>query len=489
MLDLYPGERSWQPPRLLLSPTPIYISIRSASLSSLNWIGFSMGSQTGSMANLYRKGLLWVLLCTGISILWGVSIARGGNAWIDFRAVYAGTRCLIHHHNPYNVSDLEREYQSEDGQRPPDSPYYLQAIVLYVNVPSTFVILAPFAVFSWGPAHFLWMLLTGCVFILALLLMWNTGAKYAPKVATFLACVIAINCESIFAAGNTAGLVVGLCGIAVWCLLEDRFVWIGVVCLGLSLAVKPHDIGIIWLYFMLAGGALRKRALQSLAITAVIGLTALAWISHVAPTWMHDWNANLATISARGGINEPGPNSYSNHSIYTVVDLQAAVSIFRDDPRVYNTVSYLFCGVLLLVWSIWARRTRFSVPRAWLALACGTAITLLITYHRPWDAKLVMLAIPSCCMLWARRDRLGKIAFSITFAAAMFAGDVPLSAFKTMADALHAGTAGFGEQLLTVVLRRPESIALLAMGVFYLWAYVKSADIHAEKPVEVAVHA
>ena len=281
----------------------------------------------------------------------------------------------------------------------------------------------------------------------------------------------------------------GLCGIAVWCFLRNRFVWIGVVCLGLSLAVKPHDAGLVWLYFVLAGGANRKRALQSVAITAAIGLAAVVWVSHVAPHWMHDWNTNLATISARGGINEPGPNSFSGRSIYTVVDLQAAISIFRDDPRFYNIVSYLFCGTLLLAWSIWTLRTSFSVRKAWLALAAATAFTLLITYHRPWDAKLVMLAIPPCCMLWAGRDRLGKIAFSITAAAVLFAGDFPLAVFKTLADSLHVSTAGFGRQLLTVVLIRPESIALLAMGVFYLWTYLRTAAIHAENLVESKVHA
>ena len=301
----------------------------------------------------------------------------------------------MHQHNPYNVSDLEREYLSEKGQRPPDTPFYLQAITLYVNVPATFVIVAPFAELSWGPAHILWMLVTGCVFSLAILLMWNAGTSHAPQVATFLACILAVNCEAIFATGNTAGIVVGLCGIAVWCFLENRFAWIGVVCLGLSLAVKPHDGGLVWLYFVLAGGAYRKRAVQSAVITAVIGLTAVLWVSHVAPHWMHDWSTNLATTSAHGGMIEPGPNSMSNGSINSVVDLQAAISIFRDDPRFYNIASYLFCGVLLLAWSIWTLRTRFSVQKAWLALAAVTAFTLLITYHRPWDAKLVMLAIRS----------------------------------------------------------------------------------------------
>jgi len=439
------------------------------------------------MTRAYRNGLLWVLFSAGISISWGVAIGLGGNAWLDFRAVYAGTRCLIHQHNPYNVSDLEREYLSEGGQRPPDSPNYFQAITLYVNVPTTFVLVAPFAALSWGPAHILWMLVTGCAFLASIFLVWDVGFRYAPQAATLLACIIAINCESLFAAGNTAGMVVGLCGIAVWCFLENRYVRFGVVCLGLSLAIKPHDVGFIWLYFLLAGSACRKRALQSLLVAALVGLTAVLWISHVAPHWIHDWKVNLAAISAPGGINEPGPNALTSHSIYTVVDLQAAISIFRDDPRFYNIASYLICGALLLAWAIWTLRMRFSAAKAWFALAAATALTILVTYHRPWDAKLVLLAVPACCMLWARGDRVARIGFSITLLATLFAGDVPLAACKTLADSLNTGSSGFGDQLLTVLLRRPEPIALLALAVFYLWAYWK-AQVQVKNAVASGVH-
>lgn len=428
------------------------------------------------MTNTYRNGLLWVLLSVGISVLWGISIGRGGNAWLDFRAVYAGTRCLINGHNPYKIGDLEREYRSEDGQRPPDDPNYLQAIVLYVNVPTTFVVVAPFALFSWGPAHIFWMMGTGSAFILAILLMWHTGFGYSPRVATFLACILAVNCESIFAAGNTAGLVVGLCGIAVWCFLENRFVRLGVLCLGLSLAVKPHDAGFVWLYFLLAGGALRKRALQSLLITATIGLVAMAWVSHVAPDWLHDWNANLTTISAPGGINDPGPNALTGRSFYAVIDLQAAISVFHDDPRFYNTVSYLVCGTFLIILFLWTLRTHFRPRTAWFAIAAATAFEMLITYHRPWDAQLTMLAIPSCCILWAERTRTGKIAFAVTAAAIMFAGVIPLATAMTIADSMHTSTNGSSAQLLTLLLRRPEPIALLAMGTFYLWIYITDDD-------------
>ena len=427
------------------------------------------------MTSAYRNGLLWVLLCISISIPWGVSNARGGNAWLDFRGLYAASRCLIHQHNPYNVGDLEREYFSEDGQRPVDVPMNVQAIVLCVNVPTTFVVVAPLAALLWGPAHILWLLATGCVFVLAILLMWHAGLSYAPRVSTFLACILALNCEFFFAAGNAAGIVVGLCGIAVWCFLENRFVRLGVLCFGLSLAIKPHDAGFIWLYFLLAGGVYRKRALQSLLVTALIGMAAVLWVSHVAPHWIQDWNANLAAISAPGGINDPGPNSVTGRAFFSVVDLQAAISIFRDDPHFYNIASYLICGTLLLIWLIRTLRARFQLRGAWFALTAATAFELLITYHRPWDAQLTMLAIPPCCMLWAGRDRLGRMAFAITAAAILFAGAIPLAAFKMLADACQAGTTGFGAQLLTLVLRRPEPIALLAMGVFYLWAYVKHA--------------
>jgi hypothetical protein len=425
------------------------------------------------MGKWHRDGLIWVLVSVAISVLWGISIGRV-NAWIDFRAVYAGTRCLIHEHNPYNVGDLKSEYLSEDGQRPPDTPFNLQAITLYVNVPTTFVIVAPLAMLSWGPAHVLWMLATGFAFILAIVLMWRAGASHAAPLSTLLTCILAVNCASIFGAGNTAGIVVGLCGIAVWCFLENRFVRVGVLCLGLSLAIKPHDAGLVWLYFILAGGAFRKRALESLAITALIGAAAVVWVWHVAPHWMHDWSANLAAISGPGGMNDPGPKSFSGRSVYTVVDLQAAISIFRDDPGFYNVVSYVFCGALSLVWAVWTLRTRVSVEKAWLALAAATAFTLLVTYHRPWDAKLVMLAIPPCCMLWAGRRRRGKIGFWITTAAVLFAGDFPLAVFKTIANSLHVSQAGFGGQLLSVALLRPESIALVALGLFYLWAYLRS---------------
>ena len=423
------------------------------------------------MTTTRRNALVWILLASGISILWGSAVGQTGNGWVDFRAVYYGTRCLIQHHNPYNVSELEAVYRSDGGERPSETIQARQAVTLFVNMPTTLIFTAPFALLPWGPAHVLWMTLTAGVLILAALLMWNLGARYAPNVTLILICFLLANCEEIFCTGNTAGIAVSLCVVAVWCFFEERFLWAGILCLAVSLAIKPHDAGLVWLYFLLAGGVNRKRALQSLLITAVLGLTAFLWLSHVAPHWMSDWQSNLSAINAPGGIYEPGPSSLNGGSASTVVDLQAAISIFRDDPSFYNPISYLLCGALLLAVAARTLRARFSLPNAWLALAAVTALTMLVTYHRPWDAKLLLLAIPACAMLWAEGGPARWPALLITTAGLVFTADIPLAILSILAKNLHIGTAGILEKILTVLLIRPASLILLMVAIFYLWMY------------------
>jgi len=418
-------------------------------------------------------GLAWILLASGISILWGSSLGPAETRWVDFKAVYYGTRCLLEHHNPYSQSELEGVFRSEGRESPLASLRDHVGVTLYVNLPTTFIIIFPFALLSWGVAHVLWMTLTAGAFVLVALLMWNVCASIAPDVSIFLLCILLANCEVFFATGNTAGIVVCLCVVAVWCFLQERFVPAGILCLMVSLAIKPHDAGLVWLYFLLAGGVYRKRALQSLLFTAVLGLSAFLWVSHVAPHWMADWHSNLETISAHGSLNDPSPYSVSGRTGGMVIDLQSAVCVFRDDPRIYNPVSYLICGVLLVIWSIHTLRVRFSTRRAWIALAAVVPLTMLVTYHRPYDAKLLILAIPACAMLWAEGGKTGRIALLLTGAGIVMTGDLPLTIFVILTNNMRIPIAGLPGQILTVVLMRPVPLILLAMSIFYLWIYMR----------------
>jgi hypothetical protein len=423
--------------------------------------------------------LLMIGLCAASSLTWGIFLSSsisGGVA--SFQNIYYGTDCLLHHCDPYRVSQLDvftRKQGIEESKLgindPATAAKLYQLRTLYVNLPTTFLFIAPFTILAWGPAHVLWIALVASFFILAAILMWDVGARYSPGVAAFLACILLANSETVFAGGNTAGIVVGLCVIAVWCLLEERFVPAGMLCFIAALAIKPHDAGLVWLYFLLAGGVHRKRALQVFFLVAVLGIAALLWLSHAVPHWLPEMRANLATISGPRGMNNPGPGSLTGNTAGMVVDLQAAVSILWNNPIFYNLTSYLVCGIMLLFWIVTTLRSRFSATQALFALAAVVPITLLVTYHRPYDARLLLLTVPACAMLWARGGSIARIALLLTTAGVVLTGDIPLTVCIIFSKRLLPVTAGLPKVILTLLLTRPASLVLLAMAVFYLWVY------------------
>jgi hypothetical protein len=425
------------------------------------------------MTKTRRNALAWILLASGFSIWWGFPVGKSTSLMLDFKAVYYGTRCLLEHHNPYNVSELDGVYQAEGRDHSSETFREHQTVTLFVNLPTTFILLAPFAILPWGAAHLLWSLFTAASLIFAAFLMWDFGADYSPAISVGLICLILANSELLLLSGNTAGIVVSLCVVAVWCFLRERFVPAGILCLAVSLAIKPHDAGLVWLYFLLAGGVYRKRALQTLLVTGILGLSAFLWVSHVAPHWMQDWQTNMSAILAHGGLNEPGPASPAGRLPGRIFDLQAAISVFWNDPRIYNAVSYLVCGALLLVGAVRTLRSHFSQRSAWFALATVTVLTMLVTYHRSYDAKLLLLAVPACAILWAEGGAIAWLALLVTTAGIVSTADIPLTILAILTKNLQISTTGLSGQIRTLLLIEPVPLILLAMAIFYLWIYVR----------------
>ena len=428
------------------------------------------------MTKTRRFCLLFVLLSGALSVLWGFSIGQKNSGGpTDFQAVYYGARCLIQHHNPYSVSDMASLYEAAKDEVPLPTERQRDLVELYVNMPTSFLVFAPFEVMPLRFAQIAWMLLTATSLILSGVLFWRLCEKHAPILSACLIGFLLANCEYVFSTGNTGGFVVGLAMLATWCFLEERFVVAGILCMAISLAIKPHNGGLIWLYFLLSGGLYRKRALQVLAVAASLGVAAVLWLSLVAPTWMHDWRANLATISQQGSFNDPGPTAVVANTFARVISLQAVFSVFRDEPQFYNSATYLVCGVLLLVWLIATLRSRSSREKNWLALAAIAPLALLVTYHRVYDAKLVLLTIPAFALLWARGGPLKWAALGLSAAGITACSDIPLILIEWFTQGLHLSTAHLSGQILTVVLGRPATDILLIMGVWYLSVYLWSA--------------
>ncbi len=425
------------------------------------------------MARGRRTGFVIMLLSTGLFVFLGLGLERSTpQGMLDFKVLYNGARCLTHHCDPYNVNQLQQFFEADGLVRPSDPPVILHVVIWYVYLPTTFLFTAPFSMLSWGLACVLWTTITAGSLTLAAFLIWDLAANDAPVLSACLIGFLLAGSEVIFAGGNAVGIVVSLCIIAVWCFLKDRFVTAGVVFLAISLVIKPHDAGLVWLYFLLAGGAYRKRALQTLAITAVLGLVAFVWVSEVSPHWLQEMTYNLSTISSHGDMNDPGPGSSVDRTSGMVIDLQSVVSIFRNDPRFYNPVSYLSCGALILIWSL-VTLARPSSANAWFALAAVVPLSMLLIYHKPYDAKLALLAIPACATLWIEGGPIGAIALSVTSVAVVFAADVTRALFVILTRDLHPDTSQLFGKILLVLISRPLSIILLVMALFYLWVYVR----------------
>jgi hypothetical protein len=435
------------------------------------------------MTNARRDGLYLVLLGGAIFAIFGIV----GGVFLqhpisDFRLNYNSIRCLIQNVDPYKQSEFLRVMQ-EDGQSLGSGFLRDQAIEMahYIYPPTSFV-LAPFGIPPWPIANFVWTITICGVFLLSAYLMWKVAADYAPVLAGFLVFFILASGQLLLVTGNALGLVISLCLIAVWCIVEERFAAAGVLCLAVSLMIKPHDAALVWLYFLLAGGTYRKRALQTLATTVVLSVPLLIWVTHVSPHWLTELQGNLAVQNGRGHVSDPGPTSRAGHGVAMVINLQSAISFFRDDPHFYNAVSYLVCGAMLIVWSISVLKSRPTRERTWLALAAISALTMLPVYHRTSDAKLLLLAVPACAMLWAKGNAVGRIAVAVTTAGVLLTGEVLWIIYLAILRNLPLPATHSALELRMASQIFPIPLILLVVSVFYLWVYARSGSHETSAP-------
>jgi hypothetical protein len=424
-----------------------------------------------------RNQLALLIVCVTLCTLWSYQIRRyhqGAVKMPDFAEIYYGARCVILDLDPYNPASVAQTFMAENPRL--KSPFAAESarvvVTMGVNLPTSLFVTAPMALLPWPLAQNLWMLLSAAILLLAAFLVCDL-APGSPAVSVCMAAFLLANCEELLLVGNLAGFTIGLCVIATWCFLRSRFVLAGVVLLALSLILKPHDSGLVWLYFLLAGGAQRKRALQSLAVAAMFGVLAAIWIARVSPHWVQELHQNLVTVSAPGSTSDPSLAGLTNRSAGQISDLQGAFSIFRNDPRFYNPASYLIAGSAILAWAIAVFRKRFSLQSALIALAAVAPLSVLPVYHRTHDAKIILLAIPACAALWAGKGPLRWTALALTSVAILVTSDIPLLALFQLTRNLPGTPATIGAKVADLLLLQPVPLIFLVTGCFYLWVLLR----------------
>jgi hypothetical protein len=421
-------------------------------------------------------GLYFLTIGALLFLVIGFFLERESNmAMIDFKGVYCSARCLLEGSDPYNEDQLQRVYLTEGGARPSDPAVVRRVVIKNLYLPSGFVLTLPFAALAYGPSHVLWIWLTAASLILAAFLIWTVSSKQAPTVSGLLIALFLANSASLLAVGNPAGIALSLCIIAVWCFTQERFVLAGVVCLAVSLASKPNDGGLVWLYFLLACASYRKRSIHTLILVAAMCVPIVLWVSSVAPHWSQEQHSNLLLTTTNGDLNDPGPDSTNLRGLGTLIQLQTFTSMFWSDPRIYNGVVYLICVPLLFVWMFITLRARPSPTHAWLALAVIAALSPLPLYHRIHDARILLLTLPACALLWAERGAIGWLAVLINAAGTLSFGEIPSMIRLSLVSKLHPPATSLWSKIPMAILTRPVPLVLLLTAIFYLWVYFHRA--------------
>ena len=426
---------------------------------------------------LSRRVVFWTLLCTAISVAWAYSTSHANQGeFADFRAIYFSARTALLRHDPYKQSDFLQVYRQEGGTYPTDPQTlrnFWRSVPVCINLPTTLFMVAPLAQAPWSVSYRLWMILMPTGLLIAAWLVLDLGSCRRQGVGLFLICVLLGNCVVVLRLGNATLVAVGLLCISIWCFAREKYVPLAVLCLALSLTIKLQEVGFVWLYFFLVGGVHRKRALQSLGISLVLTLASIAWITSVSPHWLQEFHSNVVATTAKGDLNDPGPTSMGNIGLGMIVSLQSVVSYFSDDPTIYNSVSYLLVGSLILVWVVITLRSEYSQDSAWLALASIAALSMLPVYHRQYDLKLLLLTIPPATMLFAEGHRIGRAAIVVTTLGILLTADIPLAALVVLNKSLHLRQDRLGGEIASVFLARTPTVVLLFEGIFYLWLYAR----------------
>ncbi len=358
-----------------------------------------------------QDGLYLFLMGCAIFVLVCLAAERMGIAWmVDFKSVYYGTRCLIEHKDPYNASDLVQVFQAESGLNASSrvEAGRLQAETIYVNMPTSFAVVSPFALLNWRFAHILWMLFTGLALLISSFLIWRLSVDLSPILAGALLAIWLIDAIPVVLVGNAAGITIGLCIDATWYFTEKSYEIPGVLCLAVGLVLKPHDVWLVWLFYLFAGGIHRKRALQVLAVTTALSCASVVWVLQDSPHWFSELQRNLGLTGYPGSINDPSPVMMAIPTVGSMVHLQTVFAVFWSASSIYNLLTYIVCGALIAIWAVTSIRGRLNPQDQWLALAAGAFLSLLPVYHRTHDAKLILVAVPACAMLYCDKGALGK---------------------------------------------------------------------------------
>ena len=315
----------------------------------------------------------------------------------DFSTVYAATRCWLHGSNPYQPAALKAELRAAGA---PVAIENDQDINPSVYLPAALPWVVPFALLPWYTANALWCLLLVIAFAasVAKIVECIPLAREGKSLVVCAALLFSPTYVGIYD-GNPSVLIISLLTVAICQAYLGSARTMSSCLLGVSLSFKPQlAIGALCLF------ALWKRPRPLVASAVVFGCALAIGVliaSHFGISWR--WWAveqrNILRSLEPGGQSDPATSSAV---AWQLLNTQTLVAYLVRDRQWWNAIVWTLAAVLVAIYLY--RRTR-AITSSWQDASFFAALTLLITYHRYYDAQLLLLLIPLLIELWRTRER------------------------------------------------------------------------------------
>ncbi|HEY7209091.1 MAG TPA: glycosyltransferase family 87 protein [Bryobacteraceae bacterium] len=359
----------------------------------------------------------------------------------DFGTVYAAARCWLHAANPYERANLKDELARAGA---PASIQSDQDVNPSVYLPSALLLMTPLAWMPWTAANVAWCLLSLALWALALwkILARTSLSARAKWLAVAGALVFSPSYVGIYD-GNPGVIVISLVTLAI--LSESRIA--RAILLGIALCFKPQIalcaicVLILWRRWRIVAVAIVLFAICLLAGTR-------------DRSWWQSEQRNLAVSFEPGGQSDPSPRS---PVAWQFLNAQTLVSYPVPDRTFANAIVWVLGAALTGVFLLGAKSR-------WQAVAFFSALTLLLTYHRYYDAQLLLLAIPFLVELWPRRITFAMVAVCLLVLA------FPIQSVL----ARKLGFAATVPSLQQAVLLRNQPAAVLSLT--FLFAFTRRKE-------------
>ncbi|MBX3359189.1 MAG: DUF2029 domain-containing protein [Phycisphaeraceae bacterium] len=311
-----------------------------------------------------------------------------GNA--DFALVYSSARTWLVGGNPYDSQQISRVWLEAGGGVDRNPAERGSTVLLYP--PATFALLSPLAALPWRLAAASWVALNVVLWLASVWIVggmaglrpgarttrlyWAAGLAFAPA-------------HTCIGHGQTAILAVALAVLGLAHLQRNganpRGILPGVL-LGLGAAIKPQVAALFTVY---AGGRARWRAVAGsiAAVALALGIGAARMQLSGIP-WWSSWRANVAAFT----LTDDGDPTAANPWRFQLINLHFPLHTITDDRLVVRVSALVIVGALALAYYLVDRRR--ATRRADLcSLGVVSVVTLLVVYHRAYDACVLVLPL------------------------------------------------------------------------------------------------